>query len=196
MILSKNNYVYTRWLFLTIISIVGLMVGACSHGEIQLSEAEPTVTIEKTNTLNIIGHWYTEGKREDLVRNFVRDYGLKNQNVNINLKFPEEVFYNREDLQSNQKFVAKVLRQEKPEWDIVRINGEYQEIMVQMGDPDWPRKYLVDFSQIEEFRNGTIPELLTDEAKKAWNGIIPGPYIEGQFWALWLYGAIKKLHRS
>jgi hypothetical protein len=41
------------------------------------------------------------------------------------------------------------------------------------------------FSEIEEFRQGTLPELLTEKAKEEWNGIIPGPYIEGQFWALW-----------
>jgi len=177
---------FKKLLLPTIIILIGSLTLFCCKktdttktGEyIKAQTTEPV-------TVNFIGHWYKEGKREDLVRNFVREYGLKNQQVNINLKFPEEVFYNREDLQSNQKFVAKILRQEQPEWDIVRINGEYQEIMQQIGDPDWPRKYLVDFSEIEEFRNGTLPELLTDEAKKAWNGVIPGPYIEGQFWALW-----------
>jgi hypothetical protein len=162
-----------------------LFLLSCNETETTVSGENIKVQNTEPVTVNFIGHWYKEGKREDLVRNFVREYGLKNQQVNINLKFPEEVFYNREDLQSNQKFVAKILKQEKPEWDIVRINGEYQEIMQQIGDPDWPRKYLVDFSEIEEFRKGTLPELLTDEAKKAWNGVIPGPYIEGQFWALW-----------
>ncbi|MBN1925086.1 MAG: extracellular solute-binding protein [Prolixibacteraceae bacterium] len=142
-------------------------------------------TVNYTDTINFIGHWLNEGIREDLVRNFAREYEFRNQNVKVNLKFPEEVFYNREDLQSNQKFVAGILKENNPEWDIVRVNGEYKEIWEQTGDPDWPRKYLVDFSQLEEFRNGTLPELLTEKAKEAWNGITPGPYIEGQFWALW-----------
>jgi ABC-type glycerol-3-phosphate transport system substrate-binding protein len=183
-IFQRKTY---KWLFIIALITFSILFvfSSCTRSDesstgkiIKEQTAEPV-------TVNFIGHWYKEGKREDLVRNFVREYGLKNQNVSINLKFPEEVFYNREDLQSNQKFVARILKQEKPEWDIVRINGEYQEIMLQIGDPDWPRKYLVDFSEIKEFRDGTLPELLTDEAKKAWNGVIPGPYIEGQFWALW-----------
>jgi hypothetical protein len=183
-IVANNN---TNWVsIILLISIsISFFVHSCSKSDTTLEGKIIAEQTSKPTTVNFIGHWYKEGKREDLVRNFVREYGLKNQNVNINLKFPEEVFYNREDLQSNQKFVVKILKQQIPEWDIIRINGEYQEIMLQVGDPDWPGKYLVDFSEIEEFRNGTLPELLTDDAKKAWNGVIPGPYIEGQFWALW-----------
>lgn len=176
---------------LLIIIIVMPVFSGCSkdsddiEGKVISKSTEPV-------TINFIGHWLNEGKREDLVRNYVRDYEFRNQQVRINLKFPEEVFYNREDLQSNQKFVYKMLQKENPEWDIVRVNGEYQEILEQCGDPDWPRKYLVDFSEIKEFRDGTLPELLTDKAKKAWNGIIPGPYVEGQFWALWCNKAVAK----
>jgi ABC-type glycerol-3-phosphate transport system substrate-binding protein len=181
----RQRVVIGDLIFLLIPFIVSFLFFSCTNNEQSSEGKEIKEQSTQPVVINFIGHWYKEGKREELVRNFVREYGLKNQNVTINLKFPEEVFYNREDLRSNQKFVAKILKQENPEWDIIRINGEYPEIMEQLGDPDWPRKYLVDFSQIEEFRNGTLPELLTDEAKEAWNGVIPGPYIEGQFWALW-----------
>lgn len=182
-ITSEGNsltMIFLTSLFLSFIVFTGCSKSEDNTNNKQIIDQETTPT-----TINFIGHWYKEGMREDLVRNFTREYGFKNQNVAVNLKFPEEVYYNREDLQSNQKFVAKLLTKENPEWDIVRVNGEYIEIMQQCKDPDWPRKYLVDFSEIKEFREGTLPELLTDEAKKAWNGIIPGPYIEGQFWALW-----------
>lgn len=174
-----------KFISLIIFSMGILFFVSCPRSDHKITGEKIKPQTKETVTVNFIGHWYKEGSRENLVRDFVREYGLKNQHININLKFPEEVFYNREDLQSNQKFVAKILKQEKPEWDIVRINGEYPEISQQIGDPDWPKKYLVDFSEIQEFRDGTLPELLSDEAKKAWNGIIPGPYIEGQFWALW-----------
>jgi hypothetical protein len=172
--------------------IIVLILDGCSKSKDTINNKFIVAQSVKPTTVNFIGHWYKEGMREDLVRNFARDYGFKNQNVNINLKFPEEIYYNREDLKSNQKFVAKLLLEENPEWDIIRVNGEYQEIMQQCGDPDWPKKYLVDFSEMQEFRDGTIPELLTNEAKKTWNGIIPGPYIEGQFWALWCNKNVAK----
>jgi ABC-type glycerol-3-phosphate transport system substrate-binding protein len=190
--LSKNNRIRSG-LILVVFSIIVLsLLTLCSKTNESLDNNIFLKKSTKPTTINFIGHWYKEGKREDLVRNFARDYGFKNQNIDVNLKFPEEVYYNREDLRSNQKFVAKLLAQENPEWDIVRVNSEYQEIMQQCGDPNWPEKYLVDFSKIEEFRNGTLPELLTDKAKEAWNGIIPGPYIEGQFWALWCNKKVAK----
>jgi ABC-type glycerol-3-phosphate transport system substrate-binding protein len=102
------------------------------------------------------------------------------------MKFPEEVYYKREDFLSNQKFVAHIILEENPEWDIIRINGQYNEVVEVTGDPDWPGKHLVDFSEIEEFRNGILPELLTEKSKSLWNGIIPGPFIEGQYWSLWV----------
>jgi len=179
-------------IILSYLLIAILILAGCSKSEVTVNNKFLVAQSVEPTTVNFIGHWYKEGMREDLVRNFTRDYGFKNQNVNINLKFPEEIYYNREDLKSNQKFVAKLLQEEKPEWDIIRVNGEYQEIMQQCGDPDWPKKYLVDFSEMQEFRDGTIPELLTDEAKKTWNGIIPGPYIEGQFWALWCNKNVAK----
>jgi hypothetical protein len=137
-------------------------------------------------TINFIGHWYGVGLREELVKNIAREYEFENQHINVNMKFPEEVYFKREDPLSNQKFVSKIIYEEKPEWDIIRINGQYNEVVEITGDPDWPRKHLVDFSQIEEFRNGTMPELLNEKTKALWNGIIPGPFIEGQYWTLWV----------
>ncbi|HPR30707.1 MAG TPA: ABC transporter substrate-binding protein [Prolixibacteraceae bacterium] len=165
--------------------LIILMLSACSGHENSSLNNRPLPPSPKTTTINFIGHWLNEGKREALVRNFAREYEFQNQHIRVNLKFPEDIYYTREDLQSNQKFVAGILKEENPEWDIVRVNGEYKEIWQQTGDPDWPRKYLVDFSEIEEFREGTLPELLSPSAKESWNGIVPGPSIEGQFWALW-----------
>jgi hypothetical protein len=149
------------------------------------SQSKKLEKVDQKTTINVIGHWLNEGKREDLVRNFAREYEFEHQNIAVNLKFPEEIFFDKLDRASSEKFVAKVVLEAQPQWDVIKINGAYDEVKNILKDPDWPRKYLVDFSQIEEFRNGTRPELLTDEAKKAFNGIIPGPFVEGQFWALW-----------
>jgi hypothetical protein len=188
----KINTKTSRLIFLFHLIFAFFILTGCSKSEDKINNKLIMAQTIQPTTINFVGHWYKEGQRENLVRNFAREYGFKNQNINVNLKFPEEIYYNREDLQSNQKFVAKILTKENPEWDIIRVNGEYQEILQQCGDPDWPRKYLVDFSEIKEFREGTLPELLTDEAKKTWNGIIPGPYIEGQFWALWCNKNVAK----
>jgi hypothetical protein len=162
-----------------------VLITSCTKEDVTLSNAKSIRKIEQTTTINFVGHWLGEGDREFLVRNFARDYEFQNQNVKVNLKFPEEIFYDKLDRTSNQKYTAKVIMEGIKDWDILRINGEYSEVMLLCKDPDWAKKYLVDFSGIEEYRQGTIPELLTEEAKAQWNGIIPGPWLEGQYWALW-----------
>lgn len=135
--------------------------------------------------INFIGHWLNEGERENFVRNIAREYEFENQHVKINLKFPEEVYYDQMDRKSNEKFTARVVDEGITDWDIIRINGEFREVYDILKDKDWAKKNLVDFSQYEEFSEGTLPQLLTEEAKADWNGIVPGPYVEGQYWALW-----------
>jgi ABC-type glycerol-3-phosphate transport system substrate-binding protein len=52
-------------------------------------------------------------------------------------------------------------------------------------DMDWPKKYLVDFSQYPEFIKNTKPELVDDSGKAKWKDIIPGPYLEGYNYSIW-----------
>jgi len=181
----------TRCLFFKIriialvIPMLVLLFGRCTHKSDADTSGRNLGNTRQHATINVIGHWLHEGKRETFVRDFVREYSFQNQDVQVNLKFPEEIYYDNLDRTSNQKFVAKTIMEGNTDWDILRINGEYGEITGICGDPDWAKKYLVDFSEIKEFRDGTLPELLTDEAKARWNGIIPGPWLEGQYWALW-----------
>jgi hypothetical protein len=175
----KNSFWQLIFLSLFIIS-------GCREKEMNTTTYKPLPEPKVPVTINFLGHWFSEGKREELVRDIARDYEFENQYVAINMKFPEEVYYKREDFNSNQKFVARIILEEHPEWDIIRINGQYNEVVEMTGDPDWPKKHLVDFSEIEEFRNGTLPELLNDRTKALWNGIIPGPFVEGQYWSLWI----------
>jgi len=174
----------SNYLIVFLLSTV-ILFTSCTKDQTDQLNAKAIGKIEQTTTINFVGHWLGEGDREYLVRNIAREYELQNQNIKINLKFPEEIYYDKLDRKSNEKYTSKVIMEGITDWDILRINGEYSEVMAICKDPDWAKKHLVDFSQIEEFRKGTIPELLTDEAKAQWNGIIPGPWLEGQYWALW-----------
>lgn len=135
--------------------------------------------------VNFVGHWLNEGDRESFVRNIAREYEFKNQDVKINLKFPEEIYYDQLDRRSNEKYTAKAVSEGLTDWDILRLNGEYREVYTILNDPDWAVKGLVDFSQMDEFKSGTREELLDGSITAEWNGVIPGPIVEGQYWALW-----------
>lgn len=151
-----------------------------------------TVKSQSIKQLNFIGQWLNEGKRETLVREFVREYEFKNQHVSINLKFPDEVYYDRGDPQSDAKFIEKIIKKDRADWDIIRVNGDYSGIAGYLNDKDWPSKHLVDFSKFPQFVRNISPQINIEKAKKKWNGIIPGPILEGQYYALWVNNEVAK----
>lgn len=171
--------------YISLFSIIFALLPACSQHDNSNLVWKPLKEIQQTATINMIGHWLDEGDRESFVRNIARVYEFENQEVKVNLKFPEEVYYDHSDRASNEKYTARVVSENITDWDIVRLNGEYREVTNLLNDPNWAKDHFVDFSQIAEFCDGTYPELLTNDAKADWNGVVPGPYVEGQYWALW-----------
>lgn len=168
-----------------VVGAILIMVFGCREGNETVLSGKQVEDIPQTATINLVGHWLNEGKREHFVRNLARVYEFENQHINVNLEFPENLYYDNLDRGSNEKYTARVYREGLTDWDVLRINGEYNEVYEILGNPDWAKELLVDFSEMEEFREGTRPELLTEEAQDFWNGMIPGPYLEGQYWALW-----------
>lgn len=185
-ILTDSTHRLNKKIILTFaITILTLILG-CQSG---LNE-EPAIKEAETATyrtqVNFIGQWLNEGNRENLVRDQAREYEFKHQDVHINLKFPEEVYFKREDnTNSNSAFVAEQIKKEVGEWDILRINNDFEGISNQLKDPQWAKKYLEDLSKYDEIKTNTRPELLNSSIKQKWNGITPGPFIEGQYWAMW-----------
>jgi len=169
-----------------------LSLNACSEKSTKTMRSLGTENNDEKLEVNFIGQWMGEGNREKIVRDFVREYSFLNQEVNINLKFPEEIGYDRYVTTSTQAFMKELLLQPIPEWDVVLINDDVEGIGNFVGDPDWAKKYLVDFSEYRELANNTIPEIDLEKVKERWGGIIPGPFLEGQYWALWTNKNVTK----
>lgn len=142
--------------------------------------------------LNIVGHWLTEGKKEKLIRELANEFEFTHQEYSVNLVFPEKIYWDRNDSYSEQKFVKKCITADKSDWDVIRINNAYKTTADYMNDPDWAKKYLVDFSEIPEFRKNTLPELVSDSAKESWKGTVPGPSLEGFNWLIWYNKRLAK----
>lgn len=176
----------TQWIKLTLTLLLISGLWGCDTYLHKKHDGKDSNNVHYRTQVNFIGQWLNEGDREFLVRNLARDYEFKNQDIHINLKFPEEVYYKREDNNtSNQRWVAEQVQKEVGEWDILRINNDFEGILAQIKDPQWAKKYLVDLSNYDEIKKNTLPELLSDSIKRKWNGIIPGPFIEGQYWSMW-----------
>jgi len=180
-----------RW---TVIILVSILI-SCSNNsthEKTLHSVNTIATPQAKTQLNFVGHWLYQAKREDLVREIANEFEFLNQNCKVNLKFPEEIYYSRDKADCEEEFVSKQLLSDKPTFDILRINDAYLKIALYMKDMDWPKKYLVDFSQYSEFIKNTLPNLVNDEAKAKWKGIIPGPSLEGYNYSIWYNKALAK----
>jgi ABC-type glycerol-3-phosphate transport system substrate-binding protein len=149
-------------------------------------------SMQATKQLNVVGHWLHEGKRENLIRDLANEYEFLNQDCKVTFVFPENIYWDRSKPGCELEFIAKVITSDKPEWDVIRKINDNSEQAQYMKDPFWAKKYLVDFSEIQEFRDNTIPELLTDSVKQQWQGIIPGPFLEGFNWAIWYNQSFAK----
>jgi hypothetical protein len=170
---------------LDLFCLLVLLCFSCSKDEGQKIDYKAIVPTKAIHQVNFVGQWMTEGKRELIVRNFVREYEFQNQEVHINLKFPEEIGFDRYSTESTYAFNSDLLKQPIPKWDIVLINDDMEGLANYMGDTEWAGKYLVDFSKYSAITENTIAEIDIEKVKKRWNGILPGPFLEGQYWALW-----------
>jgi hypothetical protein len=189
----KCYKVLSDWVcFILFAQLLALFISGCADKTATETKINTNKTKATTSQVRFIGQWLNEGKREKLVRDFTRKYEFENQDVKVVLKFPEEIYFDRSDIYSNQRFISKIMVEPNPEWDIIRINDQFEEVASFSNDPEWAKKYLVDFSTIPEFRKNTLPQLLSEEIKNRWGGIIPGPFIEGQYWALWSNSVVAK----
>jgi hypothetical protein len=145
-----------------------------------------------SSQINFIGHWKGEGKKEKLLLEFINEFEFVNQDLKVNMKFPEEIYFDRRKFNIEIEFNAKIAKSQNPQWDIIRLNNEYFKVADSLKDPDWAKKYLVDFSQIPEFKKSTRPELLSDTVKAKYGGIIPGPFIDGYNWTMWCNVEVAK----
>ncbi len=63
-----------------------------SHSNNKL-EGLKTLQQEKAEPLNLIGHWFGEGKKEQFLKELVNEFEFTNQDVNVNMKYPEQIYF-------------------------------------------------------------------------------------------------------
>ena len=181
----------THLAFILSSMVIIVLNGSCKTRS-NNSSSDNRVKKEGVTQVNFIGHWLGEGKKEKLLYEIINEFEFNNQNITINMKFAEDIYFDRLKQNVETSFNKRMVLSEKPEWDIIRLNNEYSRVADSLRDPDWTKKYLVDFSAIEEFRNNTRPELLSDTIKALYGGIIPGPFIDGYSWPLWCNTEVAK----
>lgn len=134
--------------------------------------------------LNWMGHWLGEDRRENLVREVAQEYSFLHQDVNLNLKFWQELGLSHAP--GAAKEIATKIRSGTLDWDIIWLNSDiYQMISSELSNPDWGAKYLVDFEQVNGFVATQKPFIVNDSSyRNQSGGMLTGPYIEGAYYAL------------
>jgi ABC-type glycerol-3-phosphate transport system substrate-binding protein len=132
----------------------------------------------------MMGHWYGEGKKELLVREMVREFSLLNQDIQIQLEFPNQIFSTVPEAElyfAECDSIQGMIEQNKWPYDILFCDQErYKKVGQQINDLNWGKKYLVDFSEELWFKDAHKSGLIEAMGlKERYGGIMPGPVIEG-----------------
>ena len=133
--------------------------------------------------VNWVGHWRDEGQKGQFVREIANEFEFLNQDIKVNLQFPEDLYQQGND--DDISFAIKMLKSPNPKWDIIRLKNNYVPISKILNDPDWAKKYLVDFSEMPDFVNSHLPIVFSTTFKSQNGGITIGPYTEGYFYSVW-----------
>jgi hypothetical protein len=133
-----------------------------------------------------MGHWYKADKRYDFVLEMKRDFSFLNQDIKVNLQFPEQIT-GTANKAVVAHLIAEMIKHKQFDWDIVWMDDIiYQFVADELNDPFWGRTHLVDFEEIPGFVQSQKPFIIDDPAyRNLTGGILVGPYIEGYYYALY-----------
>jgi len=173
---------------LIIICSLLLLLTGCIPNESPVIEKR--INIEDTkhqqeHEVNWIGHWLGEHDRETLVREVKSDFEMMNPDIKLNLHYPQQIMGYRSPEEAG-KFIADMIKTGNIEWDVVWLNPFiYQYAAEQLDDSNWGKKYLVNFEDVEGFRQTQKSFIIDDPVYRAQSGgISVGPYIEGYYMSI------------
>lgn len=181
---DRGKSIQQPLLVVIIIFFLGAGFSSCSGSIDKHADGKTITQSEQKVQINWIGHWLGEGDKENLVKEVANEYEFLNQNVQVNLKFPEEVYGGGG--YPDVGFVAEQIRKPVPDWDIVRLYGYFPDIAKELNDPNWTDKYLVDFSKVPGFIESHKDFMKNKIYQNRFGGKFFSPYSEGQIAALYV----------
>jgi ABC-type glycerol-3-phosphate transport system substrate-binding protein len=133
-----------------------------------------------------MGHWVSEYGRETLVQEVAQDFELMNPDIDVNLKYAPQIMGYRSPEETG-KFIADMIKTGNIEWDVVWLNHFiYQYTAEQLDDPNWGEKHLVNFEDVNGFKQTQKSFIIDDPIyREQTGGILVGPYVEGYYMAIY-----------
>ncbi len=129
-------------------------------------------------TINMIGQWQGEDKRENFLTETIKEFETRNPSDHVKIKWNGEFDGGREGA------IQATIDQFKTghiAWDVIWLEPfYYQEIATGLNDRDWAKHFLVDFEAVPGFKDTQKSFILSDpQYRNHMNGVITGPYVEG-----------------
>jgi hypothetical protein len=189
--MQNNNNLKPYFICLIIIVLV-----SCNNEtdfQKQLTNVKKIEEIEYTGKVNWIGHWLGEDRREELVRQVGNEFEFRNQEIQVNLKFPQEIMGSK-SMELEADYIIKLIKSPNPDFDIVWLeSGIYQIVADKLGDPYWGKKYLVNFAEYPEYVKSQKEFIIQDpQYKQQMGGIFAGAYLEGYYYTIWYNKEVAK----
>jgi two-component system chemotaxis sensor kinase CheA len=145
-----------------------------------------TSQVTTKTQLNWIGHWKGEDRREEWVRLVYEDFLKNHPDVHIHFEFAQDIV-GEKNKRKSAEHIADMIQKNRYDWDVIWLDDFiYNFVAGYLKDPEWGRKYLVDFEAVPGFKETQKDCILKDPAyRNQTGGMIVGPYVEGYLYLLW-----------
>ncbi|MBE9582446.1 MAG: carbohydrate ABC transporter substrate-binding protein [Proteobacteria bacterium] len=164
-----------------------LLSGGCTNEEQPTIEKRTDFTEapahpDSEKRVNWMGHWLHEHDRETIVQEVAQDFELMNPDIDVNLKYPQQIMGVRSKYVA-AKYIVRMIKTGNIEWDVIWLDDRiYQHVAEELDDPQWGKKHLVNFEEVDGFTQTQKPFIIKDSIyREQTGGMIVGPYIEGYY---------------
>lgn len=151
----------------------------------------------QTEKLKWLAQWQGRGKKETMIKELTRDFSFLNQDIDIELEFPEQML----NLKMGEKVfmkivdtIAKMVRKNEWPYDIMLCDASiYKFVGYKLGDPNWGEKHLLDFKN-ESWWINSHKQIISNSNNYTdlYGGIAPGAFIEGTWGVLYVSSIIEE----
>ncbi len=184
-----------RW-FICLTFPLSVFNFSCQNNDNKVNSAKfQTKENLKQTPIKWIGIWNNRESKKHLVSSATREYEIKHQNIEVNITYQEELCGGCKDPRPFiQDTIISMIKSGNYAWDIIPLTQKYyKEIARLLDDPDWSKKYLVNFEDFDWFRERHISRIFkVAQYKDDFGGIFGGPLIEGRNYGLWYNTELAK----
>ncbi len=139
-------------------------------------------------TLNWMGHWKGEGKREQLVNEVKKEFEFLHPGVEVNLVFNKDLPGKGLNFKTKPaKAIVEMIKTGTIDWDVIFLDvAVYEYVTEALNSADWVKEHLVDFSEVPGFIESQKDFIVNNTRyRDKVGGIFTGPFIECYLMNLW-----------